>query len=315
MVDWEMGLNVLSTIGNTPLVQLANIAPECPTRIWAKLESANPTGSVKDRVALAMIDEAEAAGHIQPGSRILEPSSGNTGIALAQICKLRGYHLTVVIPENVTAERIDMLRLYGAEIIYSDPATGSNGAVACARELTENSSEWYMPYQYGNPVNPRAHQFGTAQELIAQCEHIDVFVAGMGTGGTLMGAARGLRPAFPDIEIVAAEPYPGESSNGLRSLDEGFIPEVIDLELLQRKKLVRNADAFLWTRKLLETEGLFVGVSAGAICKVAVEVAEERGHGDVVFIVPDHGSRYLSSGIYTKPLDQLLDGIDSTFWW
>jgi cysteine synthase B len=310
-----MDSGILSTIGHTPLVQLGRIAPDTPTRIWAKLESANPTGSVKDRVALAVIDEAETAGYIGPGAHILEPSSGNTGIALAQICKRRDYHLTVVIPENVTQERIDMLRLYGAEVIFSDAATGSNGAVAYARELVEQSSKWYMPYQYGNAANPRAHEFGTAKELIDQCDHIDAFVAGMGTGGTLMGNARGLRPTFPDIEIIAAEPYPGESSNGLRSLDEGFIPEVIDLALLDRKKLVRNADAVVWTRKLLDQEGLFVGVSAGAICKVAVEVAMERDSGDVVFVVPDHGSRYLSSGIYTKPIDELLNDIDNTFWW
>ncbi len=306
--------NVLESIGNTPLVELPRLSPKPGVRIWAKLEGHNPTGSVKDRIAKAMIEGAEAEGSIEPGQTILEPTSGNTGIALGMVCRRKGYPLTVVIPDNVTEERIQLLRMYGAEIVFSEGAKGSNGAVELALEMAEGDSSYFMPYQYGNEANPRAHYEGTAPEILEELDHVSAFVGGLGTGGTLMGNGRRLKEEDPNTKIVAAEPMQGEDVSGLRSLDDGFIPPIIDMSILDRKIMVSNTDAIVWTKRLLEEEGLFAGVSSGAIAAVASRIAGELDEGNVVFLVPDDGWKYLSSGVYTKPLEE-LEGIDSTFWW
>src|SRR5579863_5080512 len=307
--------DIVQSIGHTPLVELKRLSPKPGVRIWAKLESRNPTGSVKDRVARAMIEDAEEHGLIRPGQTILEPTSGNTGISLAMICKRRGYPLKVVMPENVTAERTQLLRMYGAEIVYSEGAKGSNGAVEKALEMAGSDPSYYMPYQYGNPANPGAHYNGTAVEVLEELDEVSAFVAGLGTGGTLMGNGRRLKEAFGDsVKIVAAEPMQGEPVQGLRSLDDGFIPPIIDLSVLDRKIFVTNEDAIMWTRKLLDEEQLFVGVSTGAIARVAVRIANELDEGNVVFIAADDGSKYFSSGIYTRPLEE-LENLDSTVWW
>jgi [CysO sulfur-carrier protein]-thiocarboxylate-dependent cysteine synthase len=308
--------DLVQAIGNTPLVELKRLSPRPGVRIWAKLESHNPTGSVKDRVARAMIEDAEDKGLIGPDQTILEPTSGNTGIALAMICSRKGYRLKVVMPENVTEERTKLLRMYGAEIVFSPAAQGSNGAVTMALDMAAADASYYMPYQYGNEANPRAHYEGTAPEILEELDgQIDAFVAGLGTGGTLMGNARRFREELGDrVRIVAAEPMQGEPVQGLRSLDDGFIPPIIDLSLLDRKIFVTNRDAVVWTRRLLDDEGLFAGVSSGAIARVAVRIAGEMDEGNVVFVVCDDGWRYLSSGVYTRPVDEIED-LDSTVWW
>src|SRR5436305_12358016 len=262
-----------------------------------------------------MIEDAEAQGAIAPGQTILEPTSGNTGISLAMICSRKGYPLKVVMPDNVTQERTQLLRMYGADIVYSPGEQGSNGAVAMALEMAEADSSYYMPYQYGNEANPLAHYNGTAIEILDELDDVAAFVGGLGTGGTLMGNARRLKEEGPDTKIVAAEPPQGELVQGLRSLEDGYIPPIIDLSLLDRKIFVSNRDAVVWTRKLLEDEGLFTSVSAGAIASIAVRVATEIDEGNVVFIVPDDGWKYLSSGVYTKPLAELEDAIESASFW
>ncbi len=307
--------DILQAIGHTPLVELRRLSPKPGVRIYAKLESYNPTGSVKDRAARAMIEDAEQRGLIRPGQTILEPTSGNTGISLAMICSRKGYRLKVVMPDNVTRERTELLRMYGAEIVYSPGEKGSNGAVALALEMAEGDRSYYMPYQYGNPANPAAHYNGTAVEILEELDEVTAFVAGLGTGGTLMGCARRLKERDAETMIVAAEPYQGELVQGLRSLDDGFIPPIIDLSLLDRKIFVSNRDSVLWTKKLLEEEGLFVGVSSGAIARVAVRVASELDDGNVVFIVCDDGWKYLSSGVYTKPVEELEEMLETTSFW
>jgi cysteine synthase len=306
--------NVLESIGNTPLVELPRLAPKPGVRIYAKLEGRNPTGSVKDRVAKAMIDDAEERALIAAGQTILEPTSGNTGISLGMICRRKGYPLTVVMPDNVTEERTQLLRMYGAEIVYSEGAKGSNGAVELALEMAASDTSYYMPYQYGNEANPRAHYDGTAAEILDELDEVRAFVAGLGTGGTLMGCGRRLKEHDPETKIVAAEPMQGELVQGLRSLEDGFIPPIIDLSVLDRKIMVSNHDAIVWTQKLLQEEGVFSGVSGGAIACVAARIAGELDGGNVVFLIPDDGWKYLSSGVYTKPVDE-LEGIDSTVWW
>ncbi len=307
--------DVVQSIGNTPLVELGRLSPKPGVRIWAKLESRNPTGSVKDRVARALIEDGEAKGAISPGQTILEPTSGNTGISLAMICSRKGYRLKVVMPENVTPERTQLLRMYGAEIVYSPGDQGSNGAVAMALEMAEADPSVYMPYQYGNEANPNAHYNGTAVEILEELDEVSAFVAGLGTGGTLMGNGRRLKEELGDaVKIVAAEPMQGEPVQGLRSLDDGFIPPIIDISLLDRKIFVTNRDAIVWTRKLLDEESLFAGVSTGAIASIAVRIAGELEEGNVVFVVADDGWKYLSSGIYTLPVDE-IENLESTVWW
>ena len=307
--------DIVQSIGNTPLVEMSRLSPKPGVRIWAKLESNNPTGSVKDRVARALIEDAEEKGAIVHGQTILEPTSGNTGISLALICRRKGYRLKVVMPDNVTPERTQLLQMYGAQIVYSEGSKGSNGAVAKALEMAEEDPSCYMPYQYGNQANPNAHYNGTALEILEELDEVSAFVAGLGTGGTLMGNGRRLKEAFGDaVKIVAAEPMQGEPVQGLRSLDDGFIPPIIDLSLLDRKIFVTNRDGILWTRRLLEEEGLFAGVSSGAIASIAVRIAGELDEGNVVFVVADGGWKYLSSGIYTLPVDE-IEKLDSTVWW
>jgi [CysO sulfur-carrier protein]-thiocarboxylate-dependent cysteine synthase len=308
--------DLIQSIGNTPLVELRRLSPKPGVRIWAKLESQNPTGSVKDRVARAMIEDAEEKGLIGPHMTILEPTSGNTGISLAMICSRKGYPLKVVMPDNVTPERTQLLEMYGAQIVYSPGDKGSNGAVAMALQMAEADASYYMPYQYGNQANPLAHYHGTAPEILDELDgEIDAFVAGLGTGGTLMGNGRRFKEELGDrVKIVAAEPMQGEPVQGLRSLDDGFIPPIIDLSLLDRKIFVTNHDAVVWTRKLLDEEGLFAGVSSGAIASIAVRIANEMDEGNVVFIVCDDGWKYLSSGIYNRPVEE-IENLDSTVWW
>ena len=307
--------DLVEEVGNTPIVELPTLSPKHPcVRIFAKLEGRNPTGSVKDRVAKSMIEAAEADGAIEPGQTILEPTSGNTGISLAMICRRKGYPVRVVMPDNVTEERSQLLRMFGAEIVYSEGAKGSNGAVEMALDLAERDSSLYMPYQYGNPANPSAHYNGTAVEILDELGEVSAFVAGLGTGGTLMGVGRRLKENDPNTKIVAAEPMQGELVQGLRSLDDGFIPPIIDLSLLDRKIMVSNRDAVVWTQRLLREEGLFAGVSAGAVAAVCVRIASEIEEGNVVFLVPDDGWKYLSSGVYTTPVDE-IEGLDTTVWW
>jgi [CysO sulfur-carrier protein]-thiocarboxylate-dependent cysteine synthase len=306
--------DVIGVIGNTPIVELKRLAPKENVRLFAKLEFYNPTGSVKDRVARSMIERAEREGAIEPGQHILEPTSGNTGISLGLICRLKGYPLTVVMPENVTEERTKLLQMYGAEIVYSEGAKGSNGAVELALDMAEKNPRFYMPYQYGNQANPDAHYYGTAEEILEELDEVTAFVAGLGTGGTLMGNARRLKEHDPSTKIVAAEPLQGEDVQGLRSLDDGFIPPIIDISLLDRKILVSNRDGIIWTRKLFFEEGIFAGVSSGAIASVAARIAGELDEGNVVFIIADGGDKYMSAGLWTKSVDE-LEGVDSTVWW
>jgi len=309
--------DLIQAIGNTPLVELKRLSPKPGVRIFAKLESYNPTGSVKDRVARAMIEDAEERGLIRPGQTILEPTSGNTGISLAMICSRKGYPLKVVMPDNVTEERTQLLHMYGVEIVYSPGEQSSNGAVTMALEMAEADSSYFMPYQYGNPANPDAHYNGTAPEILEELDEVTAFVAGLGTGGTLMGNARRLKEHDEDTLIVAAEPLQGELVQGLRSLEDGFIPPIIDLSLLDRKIFVSNRDSVVWTKKLLAEEGLFAGVSSGAIASIAVRVAGDLEEGNVVFVVCDDGWKYLSSGVYTKSMDELeADGTleRASFW-
>jgi len=296
------------------MVELKKLAPKDGVRLFAKLEFYNPTGSVKDRVARSMIERAEEEGAIEPGQTVLEPTSGNTGISLGLVCRQKGYPLKVVMPENVTEERTQLLRMYGAEIVYSEGAKGSNGAVELALDMVEKDPSYYMPYQYGNPANPNAHYYGTAEEIIEELGDIAAFVAGLGTGGTLMGNGRRLKEHDATTQIVAAEPLQGELVQGLRSLDDGFIPPIIDISLLDRKILVSNRDAIVWTQRLFFEEGIFAGVSSGAIASVAVRMANELDEGNVVFLVADDGSKYLSAQLWSKSVEE-LEAVDSTVWW
>src|SRR5215472_8977577 len=278
--------SILETIGNTPLVQLKNFSPHPSVEIYAKLEGMNPSGSVKDRVAKKMIDEAEASG-LTPGSILLEPTSGNTGISLAMIARIKGYQFVAVMPDNVTSERRKMLELYGAQIILSDGTQGSNGAVRLAKELSQQNERYVMLYQYGNEANPRAHYDGTALEIIKDLPDLDVFLAGLGTGGTLTGNARRLKEYNPAIKIVAAEPLQGDSVQGLRSLEDGFVPPVLDQSLLDAKFLVSNRDSISRTRQLKDQEGIFAGPSSGAALHAALRVASTMERGKVVVILSD----------------------------
>ena len=306
--------DVVSTIGNTPLVELQKLTPKPEVRILAKLESHNPTGSIKDRTALSLIEDAERRGKIRPGDTIMEPTSGNTGISLAMICRVRGYRLVAVMPENVTEERRQLLRIYGAEIVESPGETGSNGSVEMALRLSAENG-LYMPFQYGNPANPRAHYEGTAEEIVRDCPEVDVFVAGLGTGGTLMGSAQRLKEHRPDIRIIACEPLQGDPVSGLRSLDDGFVPPILDLSKLDRKLLVANHDALLMTRRLASEEGIFAGVSSGAVIHTCVRIAKQMDRGTIVGVVCDGGWKYLSAGIYTGDIDVVEDTLDRGIFW
>jgi cysteine synthase len=310
--------SLLAAVGNTPLVGLPNLSPSPDVRLWAKLEDRNPTGSIKDRPALAMIEKAEADGLLKPGCTVLEPTSGNTGISLAMACKLKGYKLICVMPENTSVERRQLLEMYGAQIISSPAAGGSNQAVALAKELAAEHPDWVMLYQYGNPANADAHYRTTGPEILRDLPEITHFVAGLGTTGTLVGTGRYLREHKPDIQIVAAEPRYGELVYGLRNLDEGFVPELYDPEVLTARYSVGSRDALRRTRQLVEQEGIFAGISTGGILHAALAVAEKAaGAGesaDVVIIVADAGWKYLSTGAYAGELDDAVHGIEGQLW-
>jgi [CysO sulfur-carrier protein]-thiocarboxylate-dependent cysteine synthase len=310
--------SVLEACGNTPLVGLPRLSPSPEVRLWAKLEDRNPTGSVKDRVALWMVKAAEEAGRLRPGDTIIEPTSGNTGIALAMVAKLRGYRLVCVMPENVSAERTTLLRMYGAEIIFSEAAGGSNRAVAVAKEIAAEHPDWVMLYQYGNEANARAHYESTGPEILRDLPTITHFVAGLGTTGTLMGVGRYLREKVEDVEIIAAEPRYGELVYGLRNLDEGYVPELYDAKVLTRRFSVGTRDSVLRTRQLVEVEGMFVGFSAGAVLHAALAVAHQAlkagKRADVVFLVADGGWKYLSTGAYGGTLADAESALDGQLW-
>jgi cysteine synthase len=305
--------NLLSLVGNTPLVELPRISPRPDVKIFAKLEGQNPSGSIKDRVAKAMIEAAEATGELEPGRRLLEPTSGNTGISLALVAKLKGYPLTCVMPENATEERKRLLRLYGADIISSPADEGSNGAVRIALELAESDPGWFMPFQYGNAANPRAHYEGTGAEIAEALDRVDVLVAGLGTGGTLMGTGERLRETFPDVIVAAAEPLPGDPVMGLRSLADGYVPPILDVTKLDRKVLVSNAESVAALRALLEREGIFGGVSAGAVIHVARKLAETLDEGVVVCVLADAGWKYISADFWDAT--DVAESMEKTVWW
>jgi cysteine synthase B len=307
--------SVLELIGNTPLVELARLTPNPAVKIFAKLEGQNPTGSIKDRVAKAMIEAAEAAGELTPGRELLEPTSGNTGISLAMVAKLRGYGLTCVMPENSTPERVRLLELFGAKIVFSPAEEGSNGAVRLALKLAEQDPRYFMPFQYANEANPRAHYEGTGTEIAEALPRVDAFVAGLGTGGTLMGCGERLRESFPEVQIVAAEPLQGDLVMGLRSLDDGYVPPILDVAKLDRKILVSNQEAVIGLRGLLEQEGIFGGVSSGAAVHVATRIARELDEGVVVTVLADGGWKYLSAGFWTEPLDDVEQSMEDRVWW
>jgi len=305
--------SLLGLVGSTPLVELARLAPKSSVKLYAKLEGQNPTGSIKDRVAKAMIEAAEARGELEPGRRLLEPTSGNTGISLALVAKLKGYPLTCVMPENATEERKRLLELFGAELVFSPGAEGSNGAVRLALELAERDASYFMPFQYGNEANPRAHYEGTGAEIADALDRVDVLVAGLGTGGTLMGTGDRLRESFPDVVVAAAEPLPGDPVMGLRSLEDGYVPPILDVEKLDRKLLVSNAEAVLGVRALLDREGIFAGVSSGAVVHVARRLAEELDEGVVVCVLADGGWKYLSADFWRAT--DVERSMERTVWW
>ncbi|MEP6698054.1 MAG: cysteine synthase [Pseudonocardiales bacterium] len=310
--------SLLDALGETPLVGLPRLSPSEDVRLWAKLEDRNPTGSVKDRAALAMIESAEKDGLLQPGATILEPTSGNTGISLAMVAKLRGYRLICVMPENTSVERRQLLHMYGAEVRFSPAAGGSNEAVRIAKELAAEHPDWVMLYQYGNPANARAHYEGTGPEILRDLPSITHFVAGLGTTGTLMGAGRYLREEVPGVQVVAAEPRYGELVYGLRNIDEGFVPELYDGSVLTRRFSVGPREALRRVRDLVELEGIFAGISTGAVAHAALGVAAEavdRGErADIAFVVADAGWKYLSTGAYVGTLEEAEAALEGQLW-
>ena len=304
-------VSILDLIGNTPMVDVSSLSPNPNVRIIAKLEGQNPFGSVKDRIAKNMIEEAEKDGRLRPGQTIIEPSSGNTGIALAAIAQLKGYPIKILMPSSVSIERRQMLEVFGAELIITPGEEGSNGAVRRAQVLAEEHPEWCFLYQYGNDANPRAHYEGTGPEILRDCPEITHFVAGLGTSGTLMGTGRYLKERKPEVKIIAVEPPLGERVEGLRNLEDGYIPPVFDqwhgTELLDRKRVVRPRESLEWTRRLVAECGVFAGISSGAALAGAAKVAGEIDEGTIVFIVCDAGWKYLSTGAYTDDLDAAAD--------
>jgi cysteine synthase B len=308
-------VDTLDAIGNTPLVELPRITPKKGVRIFAKMEGNNPTGSLKDRIAKYMIEHAERSGELTKDKTILEPTSGNTGIALAMIGRRKGYKVKVVIPENATPERRQLLEIFGAEMIYSDGTKGSNGAIELAQELAAQDKTLYMPYQYGNPANPLAHYETTGVEILNDLPEVDVFVAGLGTGGTLMGVGRRLKEVNPKTKVIAVEPHPGDLVQGLRSLDEGFIPPILDTSLLDSKIMVDSRCAFAATKDLTTKEGIFAGVSSGAVVHVAIRMAHRMEKGNIVVILCDNGWKYVSLGVWHKEFPELGENMYSHLWW
>ncbi len=307
---------ILATIGNTPVVELQKMSPKAEVRIFVKLEGHNPTGSVKDRIALKMIEQAERDGEISAHRTILEPTSGNTGISLAMVARLKGYKVAVVMPENVSVERTQLLEAYGAQIIFSDGSRGTNGSIEVAHSMIEkNPHDHLMLYQYGNSGNPDAHYETTGQEIVESLPDVDMFVAGLGTGGTLMGTGRRLKEHNPRIKIVAVAPEPDDFISGLRDLEEGFIPPILDLSLLDSRMLVSSFDAFRTVKELLHQEGIFAGVSSGSVVYGAIKQAERMERGDIVCLLADGGWKYLSTSLWTKDYDQLAAESKGKIWW
>lgn len=306
--------NLLDLIGNTPVVSLDNLCPNPDVTIYAKLEGLNPSGSIKDRTAMNLIREAEEDGLLDDDKVLLEPSSGNTGIGLAMISTIRGYELTIVMPESVTSERREVLRGFDVNIIESPADKGSNGAVFKARRLARENDQYIMLDQYANPANPRAHYQGTGQEILQQVDHIDKFIAGLGTGGTLMGVGRALREQYPDVDLIAIQPEPEEGLSGLRSLEQGFIPEIIDMSVLDGNELIRNEEAFAYVQELARKEGILSGISCGAAVAKCVKHARTMDSGTIVTVLPDAGWKYLSERLWSRSVDDLKDSVDGPLW-
>ena len=306
---------ILDAIGNTPLVSLPNLSPRTGVRLFAKLEGNNPTGSVKDRIAKSMILRAEAEGELTHDRVILEPTSGNTGLALAMIGRLKGYRVEVVLPENVSPERIGLLRAYGAYIHFSEGAQGSNGAVRRAQGMVERDKRYFMPYQYGNEANPLAHYQGTGEEIVRDLPDVDIFVAGLGTGGTLMGVGRRLKEHNPQVKVIAAAPQPSYLIDGLRSLEDGFTPPILELSMLDGRIMVSDTESFRMTKELLHREGIFAGISSGAVVACALRVAQRMERGNIVCLLADGGWKYLSSGLWSKEYEEIEPEVEGRVWW
>jgi [CysO sulfur-carrier protein]-thiocarboxylate-dependent cysteine synthase len=312
-VPEKLAASLLDLVGRTPLVELARLSPRPEVRLYAKLEGQNPTGSLKDRVAKAMIEAAEASGELEPGRELLEPTSGNTGISLAMVARLKGYGLTCVMPENATEERKRLLTLLGATIVLSRGQEGTNGSVRLALELAERDQRYFMPFQYANEANVQAHYEGTGAEIAGALDRVDVFVAGLGTGGTLMGAGQRLRESFPEVTVAGVEPLPGDPVIGLRSLEEGYVPPILDVSKLDRKILVSNEDSVAGVRALLDREAIFAGVSSGGVIHVARRLAEELGDGVVACVLADGGWKYLSAAFWAA--DDIEAAMERQIWW
>jgi cysteine synthase len=306
--------DILDAIGNTRLVGIPRMSPKPSVRLWAKLEGDNPTGSLKDRIAKKMIEVAEDAGELTPDRIILEATSGNTGISLAMVARRKGYRLTVVMPDNASEERVRLLELFGAEIVFSPGDKGTNGSIEVARAMAKDP-KYHLTFQYGNQANPQAHYEGTGAEIVRDLPEVSHFVAGLGTGGTLMGCGRRLREHNPDVKIIAAEPELGELVYGLRSLDAGFVPPILDETMLDRKFLVDSADALHATRALVEREGVFAGISSGAVLHVANRIAHDLEEGDIVCLLADGGWKYLSTNAWAAELERAEKGVEETLWW
>ncbi|MEX1253213.1 MAG: cysteine synthase family protein [Dehalococcoidia bacterium] len=308
--------SLIDTIGNTPLVELQRLSPKPGVRLFAKLEGQNPTGSVKDRIAKYMIEAAEASGALTPDRMVLEPTSGNTGISLAMICRIKGYRLKVVMPESVSEERSQLLRAFGAEIVLSEGLKGTNGSIAVAQQMAADEPNYFMPYQYGNEANPRAHYETTGPEILRDVPEIDVFIAGLGTGGTLTGVGHFLKERKPDVKVVACVPHPGDLVQGLRSLEEGFIPPVLDETVLDGKIVIDSRTSFAATKELTQKEGVFAGISAGAVLRTAQRVAERLDSGNIVMLLADGGWKYLSTSLWSKDYADLKEEeIEGKVWW
>ena len=308
--------SILDTIGNTPLVELKRLQPKPGVRLFAKLEGQNPTGSVKDRIALLMVENAEADGTLGDGRIILEPSSGNTGVSLAMVAQYKGYDVTVVLPDNVTEERQVLIESFGAKVVFSEGRHGTNGAIEVAQQMAEKEPDKYvMLYQYGNEANPRAHYDGTGEEIVRQLPEVDVFVAGLGTGGTLTGVGRRLKEHNPDARIIAVVPHPEERIQGLRSLEDGFIPPILDTTVLDGQFIITSRESFEKTRELLQMESIFAGISSGAVLACAQRLAERMDNGNIVCLFADGGWKYLSTGLWTRPLDEIDAEMGRKIWW
>lgn len=309
------GRDILDTVGNTPMVEISRMSPKKEVHIFAKLEGQNPTGSLKDRIAKYMVERAESEGTLTRDKTILEPTSGNTGISLAFLARRKGYKIKVVMPENVSKERTQLLQAYGAEIVYTDGSKGTNGAIAVAQEMAAGNPDFLMLYQYGNESNPLAHYETTGKEIIRDCPDVDYFVAGLGTGGTLMGVGRRLKEYNPSVKVVAVVPHPDDVIQGLRSLEEGFIPPILDLSLLDSRIMVESKEAFQSVRELMQTEGIFAGVSSGSVVHCAQRLALRIDKGNIVCLLADGGWKYLSTAMWTTDFTELRKTVDKQIWW